>query len=171
MGNQKAIAMALLLASLALSCQTSQRIAGQAQRMLRPPGEKLEALPERVAEEYGCDRVARPFLRLERSEIVPARVAAGGAVNHRMVYALCAARPTDVVRGALETRILHEGRTVVRDRDERYELKPGRWIVDATVEIPDAAQDGIYAIEVVFESRSVRFRDEKTFAVAKSRAP
>ncbi|MBS1107037.1 MAG: hypothetical protein H6Q91_2539 [Deltaproteobacteria bacterium] len=171
MGDQKALAMAFVLAAIALSCQTSQRIAGQAQRMLRPPGEKLEALPERVAEEYGCDRVARPFLRLERSEIVPARVAAGDAVNHRMVYALCAARPTDVVRGALETRILHEGRTLGRDRDLGYELKPGRWVVDATVEIPSAAQDGIYAIEVVFESQSVRFRDEKSFAVAGSRVP
>ncbi len=169
MGHQKAVATALLAVSLAIGCQTSQRLAGQAQRMLRPPGEKLEALPERVAEEYRCDRVARPFLRLESSEIVPARVAAGDSVNHRMVYALCAARPTDVVRGALETRILHAGRVVVHDRNARYELRPGRWVVDATVEIPEAAEDGVYAIEVVFDSRSVRFRDEKTFAVAKAR--
>ena len=169
MDHQKTLAAVLLAAAFALGCQTSQRLAGQAQRMLRPPGENLAALPERVAEEYGCDRVARPFLRFERSEIVPERVAAGDSVNHRMVYALCTARPTDVVRGALETRILHEGRVVVRDRDARYELKPGRWVVDATVEIPDAAKDGIYAIEVVFESSSVQFRDEKTFAVARSR--
>jgi hypothetical protein len=137
--------------------------------MLRPPGEKLDALPERVAEEYDCARQARPFFRLERNEVVPERVAAGDAVNHRIVYALCAARPTDVVRGALETRIVHEGGTVVAERDPGYELKAGRWIVDATVEIPDAAQDGIYAIEVVFESSSVQFRDERTFAVARSR--
>lgn len=171
MGHQPALATILVLASLALSCQTSQRITGQAQRMLRPPGEKLEALPERVAEEYGCDRRKRPFLRLERSEIVPARVAAGDAVNHRLVYALCATRPTDLVRGTLETRIVHEGRTIVRERDAHHQLKPGRWIVDATVEIPDAARDGIYAIEVVFENRLVRFRDTRTFAVAKRTTP
>jgi hypothetical protein len=167
MGHQALIAAVLLAATLALGCQTSQRIAGQAQRMLRPPGERLASLPERVAEEYDCNRVRRPFLRLERSEITPERVSAGDAINHRLVYALCAARPTDVVRGMLETRILHEGRVVVRDRENSYALKPGRWIVDATVEIPNAAKDGIYAIEVVFASRSVGFRDEKTFAVAK----
>lgn len=169
MGHQAIAVTAMLLASLALGCQTTQRLAGEAQRRMRPPGETLEALPERVAEEYDCDRIPRPFVRLESSEIVPDRVSAGGAVNHRMVYALCPARPTDVVRGALETRILHAGRVVVRDRDAQYELRPGRWIVDATVEIPDAASDGVYAIEVVFESKAVRFRDEKTFAVAKSR--
>jgi hypothetical protein len=168
MVHQKALAGALLAASLALGCQTTQRLAGQAQQMMRSPGEKREAAPERVAEEYGCDRIARPFLRFEGSEIVPERVSAGDSVNHRMVYALCTARPSDVVRGALETRILHDGRVVVRDRDASYELKPGRWVVDATVEIPDAAKDGIYAIEVVFESRSVHFHDEKTFAVARS---
>jgi hypothetical protein len=168
MGHQKALATALIAASLALGCQTSQRLAGQAQRMLRSPGEKLEALPERVAEEYDCEHVARPFVRVERSEIVPEHVVAGDSVNHRMVYALCTAHPTDVVRGALETRILHDGRVVVRDRDAGYELKPGRWVVDATVEIPGAAQDGVYAIEVVFDSRSVHFRDERSFAVARS---
>jgi hypothetical protein len=169
MGHPKAVAALVLVAAVALGCQTS--LTGRAQRMLRPPGEKLEALPERVAEEYGCANVQRPFFKLERNEVVPERVAPGDAVNHRLVYALCAQRPTDVVRGALETRIVHEGGTVVADRTPDYALKPGRWVVDATVEIPEAARDGLYAIEVVFESKAVRFREERSFAVvgAKSR--
>jgi hypothetical protein len=161
MGHSKAVAAVVLVAALAaLGCRS---IVGG--RALRTPGEKLEALPERVAEEYGCDRAAPPFFKLERNEVVPERVAAGEAVNHRIVYALCSARPTDVVRGALETRIVHDGATLVRDRDPAYQLKPGRWVVDATVEIPPAAQAGLYAIEVVFESKTVRFQDERSFAV------
>jgi hypothetical protein len=162
MGHPQAVAACALALVLALGCQS---LGGRAQRMLREPGEKLEALPERVAEEYGCDGVARPFFKLEKNEVVPERVAAGDAVNHRFVYALCAERATDVVRGAFETRIVHDGGTVVRDRTPAYALKPGRWIVDATVEIPAAAPGGLYAIEIEFESKALRFRDARSFAV------
>jgi hypothetical protein len=137
--------------------------------MLRPPGEKLAALPEEVAEEYACARGARPFARLGRVEIVPDRVRAGGKVNHRLVYALCPVRATEGVRGALVTRIVHAGRTVMRERQPRYELKPGRWIVDATIEIPEAAKTGVYAIEVDFAGPAVRLRAERAFAVSAPR--
>jgi hypothetical protein len=168
MGDPSRLVFVLLLAA-ALGCQTARTVAGQTQRALRPPGEKLAALPEEVAEEYGCSRIARPFVRLERVEIVPDRVRAGGKVNHRFVYALCPVRASEGVRGALVTRVLHAGRTVLRDREPRYELKPGRWIVDATVEIPEAAKPGVYAIEVAFEGASVRFGAERAFAVSVSR--
>ena len=171
MGAPKTLAAALLVAFATLGCQTGHLLSGHAKRLLRSPGEKLTALPERVAKEYGCDRVARPFFRLEQNEIVPDRVVAGSKVNHRLVYALCATGTTNVVRGALVTRVLYAGRTILRDRQARYELKPGRWTVDSTLEIPDAAKVGVYAIEVAFESASVRFRDERSFAVAASRLP
>jgi hypothetical protein len=164
MGHPKAIAAIALTGLVALGCAS---ISGRVERFLRPPGEKLEALPERVAEEYRCNRTATPFFKLERNEVVPERVAAGSSVNHRIVYALCSAHPTDVVKGALETRIVHDGATLAHDRDPAYELRPGRWIVDSTVEIPAAAQAGLYAIEVEFESRSVRFHDERSFAVVR----
>jgi hypothetical protein len=160
---------ALVLAAALFGCQSARTVTGHAQRALRPPGEKLAALPERVADEYGCARVTRPFVRLERVEVVPDRVRAGGAVNHRLVYALCPARTTDVVRGALVTRVLYAGQTLMSDRQPRYELKPGRWIVDATIEIPATARTGVYAIEVQFEGSSVRFRGERAFAVAAAR--
>ena len=160
------IAALILLAAAGLGCQSVRTLGGHAQRALRSPGEKLAALPEDVADEYGCARVAKPFVRLERVEVVPDRVRAGGAVNHRLVYALCPARSTDVVRGALETRVLYAGHTLLRDRQPRYELKPGRWIVDATIEIPESAKTGVYAIEVRFRGGPVRFRGERAFAVA-----
>jgi len=67
------------------------------------------------------------------------------------------------------TRVLHAGQTLMRERQPRYELKPGRWIVDATIEIPETARTGVYAIEVQFEGGSVRFRGERAFAVAAAR--
>ena len=167
MGHPTRLATALLLVVAAgLGCQSVRTLGGQAQRALRPPGEKLATLPEDVADEYGCARVRKPFVRLERVEIKPDRVRAGGAVNHRLVYALCPAGSTEVVRGALETRVLHAGRTLLRDRQPRYELKPGRWIVDATIEIPESAKTGVYAIEVRFRGGPVRFHGERAFAVA-----
>ena len=171
MGAPKALAAALLVAFATLGCQTSRMLTGHAKRLLRPPGEELTALPERVAEEYRCERVPRPFFRLERNEVVPDRVVAGSKVNHRLVYALCPTGSTNVVRGVLVTRVLHAGRAILRDRQPAYELKPGRWVVDSTLEIPGAARQGVYAIEVAFESASVRFRNERTFAVAASRLP
>ena len=99
MGHPSRVTALVLVAAL-LGCQSAHTVTGYAQRALRSPGEKLAALPEHVADEYDCARVRRPFVRLERVEVVPDRVRAGGAVNHRLVYALCPARTTDVVRGA-----------------------------------------------------------------------
>jgi hypothetical protein len=170
MGHSPAVIVALVVALASAGCATTQRLVGR--ETLRPPGEKLETLPEQVASEYQCAAAKRKtFFKLEQTEVKPERVAAGAAVSHRIVYALCAPRPTDVVRGTLETRIVQGNRILARDRDPAWELKPGRWIVDATVEIPSAAQSGLYAIQVVFQSRAVKFRDERSFAVEASDPP
>jgi len=65
-----------------------------------------EALLERVAKEYDCGRIERPFFRLERNAVVPERVAAGGAMKHRFVCALCATTADGVV-GALGLAASH----------------------------------------------------------------
>ncbi len=74
-----------------------------------------------------------------------------------------------MVSGTLSTRILHRGRAIVDERDAAYELKPGRWIVDAFVTVPEGAAVGIYAMELEFEGRELRFTERLTFAV--DRAP
>ncbi len=70
-----------------------------------------------------------------------------------------------MVSGTLHTRILYRGRAIVNERDPAYEFKPGRWIVDAFVTVPENAEVGIYAVELEFEGRDLQFTERLTFAV------
>jgi hypothetical protein len=157
-------AAVLALAALLLVSGCAHTL-GELRRALREPGEKLVDLPDDVSHEYRCEERHLPFFALERHELNPLRVQAGAEFNHRIVYALCPARPTEVVRGTLVTRIRFKGRVIVREELDRFELKPGRWIVDAFVRLPDSAEVGIYALEVLFESRAVRLEERITFGV------
>jgi hypothetical protein len=134
-------------------------------RSLREPGEHFQTFPEEVWKEYGCGERALPFLEIEKSELLPRRMKAGEEFNHRLVYALCPRHPTAVVSGTLHTRILHRNTPVVRETDEHYDLKPGRWAVDAFVKVPEDAETGIYSIEIEFVSAALRFEETFTFAV------
>ena len=66
------------------------------------------------------------------------------------------------------TRIRFKGRPIVRDADERYEIKPGRWVVDSFVRLPEQTEPGIYAYEIEFDGTRVDFDKRLTFVV---RAP
>lgn len=163
MGHPKVVATAVCLA-LTLSACASLR--WNVQRTLRDPGERIVAFPEEVWEQYECDTQKRPHFVLESNELVPPRVAPGSTFNHRLVYALCPDRPTAVVAGRLRTQIRFRGEPIVRETTEAYELKPGRWIVDAEVGLPDSAEPGVYAYELHFEGGPVRFDESLTFVVS-----
>ncbi len=134
-------------------------------RPFREPGQKLADFPEAVAHEYGCAKHKLPWFKLEELEVWPKRVQAGGQLGHRMVYVLCTGRPTDVVTGRLETRILHRGKSIVDVPEPGYDLRPGRWVVDVFVAVPPQASDGIYALELAFKSEAVRFTRSETFVI------
>jgi hypothetical protein len=161
LGHSKVIAVctALLLATGCASLRWSVT------KSLRKPGERLETFPEEVWEEYDCDTQKRPFFIIEENELVPPRVKAGGEFNHRMVYVMCPVRPTGVVSGRLHTRIRFRGNPIVRETTESYELKPGRWVLDAEISLPDNAAPGIYAFEVAFQSARLDFEKSLTFVV------
>jgi len=160
-GHSKVVA--LLTASLLAAGCASLR--WTMQKSLRNPGERLESFPEEVWEEYDCDSQKRPFFIIEKNELVPPRVKVGGEFNHRMVYVMCPVRPTGVVLGRLRTRIRFRGDPIVRETTDAYELKPGRWIVDAEVALPESAEPGIYAYELAFHSAALSFEKSLTFLV------
>ena len=163
MGHPKVVGAALaLVVALAPGCAT---LRWELQKQLRKPGEHLAAFPEEVWDEYACARKAKPWFKIEENEIVPPRVAAGSAFNHRFVYVLCPLRPTVVEPGRLETRIRFRGEPIVRAVTEAYELKPGRWVVDAEIMLPEDAEPGVYAYEVAFASDRVSFEKSLTFVV------
>jgi hypothetical protein len=131
----------------------------------RDPGESLEAFPEIVWEEYDCANQKRPFFIVEKNELLPEKVKPGGDFGHRFVYVMCPDQPTEVVRGQLSTRIRFRGNPIVQQTDTLYEIKPGRWVVDAVVHLPEEAELGIYAYELEFDSEPLAFEKSLTFVV------
>jgi hypothetical protein len=159
--HPKVVALALL-AALASACAG---LRFGVQKALREEGARLAAFPEAVAEEYGCARRRLPFFEIERSEIVPPRVRAGGEFNHRLVTVLCPARPTEVEVGRLVEEIRFRGRIVHAEVRERFEIRPGRWILDAMVELPPDAEPGVYAYELRFDAPNAAFAESRSFVV------
>ena len=162
MDHPKVVAWLLALTLVVPGCAS---LRWSVQRSFRDPGEKLETFPEAVWEEYECAARKRPFFVIEKNELVPPRLKAGKAFNHRLVYVMCPRKPTEVVRGRLETRIRYRGDPIVLETTDAYEIKPGRWVLDAEISLPETADPGIYAYELAFESREVRFEKRLTFVV------
>lgn len=157
--------LALCGAALMLSSCASSQFLGNARRAFRDPGERLVALPQEIADEYDCATRPLPHFQLERNEVNPLRVRAGAEFNHRIVYALCPTSPTAVVPGKFTTRIVFKGRDLVVDTIPGFEIKPGRWIVDAFVRLPESAEVGVYALEIGFASEAIQFDESVTFGV------
>jgi hypothetical protein len=134
-------------------------------KQFRHPGESIHTLPEEVWTEYDCASQKRPFLVIERNELSLVKVSPGRDFGHRMVYVMCPAQPTEVVEGTLSTRIRFKGSPIVQQMDSRYEIKPGRWVVDAVVHLPEEAEAGVYAYELEFDSETLEFRKSLTFVV------
>jgi hypothetical protein len=152
----------LLALALATGCASLRWSLAKA---LRQEGARLAGFPEEVAREYGCARRKLPFFAIERSEVVPPRLRSGGEFNHRLVYVLCPARPTEVEAGRLSEGIRFRGKLVHRETREGFEIRPGRWILDAFVELPYDAEPGLYAYELRFEGPSVAFEASLSFVV------
>ena len=163
MGHPKVIALcvALLLASSS-GCAS---LRWDLKKSFRKPGEKLATFPEIVWEEYDCDTQQRPFFIIEENELVPPLVYPGGEFNHRMIYVMCPRKSTQTVQGELQTRIRFRGDPIVSKKTVTFEIKPGRWVVDAEVALPDQAEPGIYAYELAFRGPHLRFNKSLTFVV------
>ena len=155
----------LALACLALGTASCAGVMNWLDRPFRSPGERLKDFPESVWNEYTCDEQELPFFEIERLELYPRRLKPGEQFGHRLVYVLCPERTTGVVTGELQTRILFRGTPIVHSADARYDLKPGRWVVDAFIELPPTAEMGVYALELQFASRSIQFERSLVFAV------
>jgi len=134
------------------------------QLAMREPGEANKSMPADVAEEYHCDQRPLPFFKIERNELLPERARPGQEMGHRIVYVLCPRRPTEVVSGKLDTRILFKGHSIFREVIEQ-DLKPGRWVIDTLIPLPADAEPGVYALEVDFTSRQGNLDERSDFVV------
>jgi hypothetical protein len=154
--------IALIAMALCVGCATAR---WSVVKLFRDPGESLETFPEVVWEEYDCENQKRPFFIVEKNELLPEKVTPGGDFGHRFVYVMCPNLPTEVVLGELSTRIRFRGDPIVQETDTLYEIKPGRWVVDAIVHLPEQAESGIYAYEFEFDSDPLTFEKSLTFVV------
>ena len=123
--------------------------------------------PEVVWRNYACQNEDLPLVRIERNELMPQRFEAGkeGVCNHRLVYGLCSQDDADEIVGQLYTRFYYRGRNVGSVVNEDYTLKPGRWIADLFITIPEKAKPGVYTLEVEFESPDTGFKVNNTFYI------
>jgi len=152
----------LLAMALCLGCATAR---WSVVKHFRDPGTELAAFPEVVWKEYDCENQKRPFFIIEKNDLLPATVTAGSDFGHRLVYVMCPEHSTEVVQGRLSRRIRFKGVPIVEKTDPVYEIKPGRWVVDAIVHLPEVAEHGIYAYELEFSSEPVAFEKSLTFVV------
>ena len=165
MGNSKALAALALATLCAAGGAGCAYLPESVERPFRKPGERLAEFPEQVSAEYNCANQKLPWFKLEKLEIWPKHLEAGQELGHRLVYSLCTANPTAVVTGKLETRIIYRGEPIVRDTDAKYDLRPGRWVVDVMVTVPPSAPGGLYALELEFKGGGVKFNGSETFEV------
>lgn len=152
MGDPKGVAARTRRAGLALALALAASTGcAFVTLQLREPGHRNKDFPDQVAEEYHCDKRPLPFFQIETNELVPRRVRPGGEFNHRLIYVLCPEKPTAVVPGTLHTRVLFEGKTIVEDSVQQ-KLRPGRWVLDSFVAMPENVEPGLYAMDVRFRS-------------------
>jgi hypothetical protein len=121
------------------------------------PGQRQTQDPMTVRKEYACDSKPLPFLSVTQNSVAPKTLKRGSEFNHRMVYALCASSATETVRGVLIRRIRYSGHVVFEDKTTDFEMKPGRWTVDAYIGIPKEASPGSYTVEASFESNQISY--------------
>jgi hypothetical protein len=161
MEHPKALAV-LLVVALGTGCTS---LMSTLDRPFRKPGEHLKAFPEKVWKQYDCEKQTLPFFSIELLDLSPRRLKPGEQFKQRLIYSLCTQGSTGVVTGKLDTRIMHRGSPVVHEQDPQYDLKPGRWVIDSFVRLPEEAAVGVYAFEFEFHSKSVEFEKIMNFVV------
>jgi len=117
----------------------------------RQPGEQIATTPDQLWKELDCANRERPFVRAESMEVLPEMIKPGGRVNYRLIYAMCPAKPSEVIKTRVARRMLFKGEQVARNVKDGFELKPGRWVVDSFFTLPDNTPLGVYSLEVNFE--------------------
>ena len=132
---------------------------------MRKPGEKLMSLPQEVWQENDCDNKKRPYKKIETFEVIPKIIQPGKSFNLRFLYSLCSSERFKEIVGTLFTRISFRDKYIVNDKEEKYAMKPGRWLTDTFIDLPRTAKVGVYKIELEFSSSELQFKRQTIFVI------
>jgi len=160
MGNKKVVIFLLLI--FLVSCAP---VYWELKKSLREPGEKLLVHPDKVWQEYSCAQKRRPFAQIVKYEILPPELYPGEELNQHFEYVFCPARPAQVLAGTLYRRIYFKGKIIFEDKTPNFELKPGKWAVDAFIRVPPEAKAGVYFLEVLFKAPGLTLKEGHNFVV------
>jgi hypothetical protein len=157
----------LLLAFSASGCASIQDVHQEMLKSLRTPGETMDKSPEETESIYleSCRmQSSRNLVHLE-AEVIPNRVADGNEVNHRITYSVCKSGKGNI-DGEIIRKVYYGNAAVFQDRT-RYVFKPGTWIVDAFIKVPEKAGPGKYEVDTVVSYGGKSKRVRNTFEVRK----
>ena len=76
-------------------------------------------------------------------------------------------RCCNLLEDSQQGEIRFKGEPIVTETLEPFEIKPGRWIVDAFIVLPESAEEGVYALELRFISNAseIEIDESVTFGV------
>lgn len=129
------------------------------------PGRKLTRTPEQAWASENCGARPLPFGRLERTEIVPARVKAGGALIYRFAYVACVPPQPGYVLGRFRTTVVQGSKEINTRSDDTYPLETGGWSIDTEILVPKEAPPGIYTMDGSLSVKGVKLQDLLNFTV------
>ena len=170
----------VLLCSLLAGCTSSQQKAPEpapasvpTQPKAEKLGETLLVTPAKVWNELDCVNSSKlPLAILEDQQLTPQKVNAGDQFMHRIEYALCPDSPDITILGTLSRKIYLKGK-LVHNGQQSFELRPGRWRVNAIIKVPDKSKSGTYTLLTEFvgqasNNKKLKVSKEIQFEVTES---
>lgn len=155
-----AVAFLAYLVSCGEPVQTAFKLAYEKALIAgRAPGEKLLSTYEDIVKTEDCKETKGFIVKEDR--IIPSLLNRGERLNHRIVYVLC---DKSSVKGTI-TRVVERERSILmRDRTD-YEFKPGKWVLDAFIEVPPNAKEGSYIMQSEIKAGTINTTRKHPFIV------
>jgi len=105
---------------------------------------------------------------LEAAEVTPSALLPGEKLYHRFHYVLCPAASAFPVSGKIIRTVRLRKVKIFTDVTE-HAFKPGSWVVDAAVIVPEDARSGEYTFDVALMIGKRTVKRSNAFVVRKSK--
>lgn len=128
-------------------------------------GRRLTLVPEQAWARDECGSRTLPFMRVERTEVVPAKVRRGSSFIYRFPYVACVNPRPGYLLGRFRTTVFFGKKKVSTRTDETYPIETGGWSIDTEIFVPKEATPGEYMIEGSFTTKALTVQDRLNFII------